>query len=316
MKTTEGNDAHDYSGCMLGVFAGHLLTDELMDEIKETMDKMETSNILKDASENNISYMKSRTGLWLRCDDSNDVFQFKEVIYEDGESKILGANGKKYSSCTPYEPKEGDFVYIRMCESCGGESWLYVKAESEFKTTHHYAISKNLVAGEGGICNDDLIAYIRPATEEEKKTLIRTVEEKYHKTYNEDTKKWEEIDEKTPTILVNKCLFPVDTLINLYGRKKKPANVLRFKWLSDEIAELYEKKNKDYGNSFSDTYKELGEVSVITRMRDKMNRVVQLSKSEAQVKDESKIDTLKDLAAYALMYVMELEGNGTNGIGK
>ena len=272
MKTTEGKDAHNYSGCMLGVFAGHLLTDELMDEIKETMDKMKISNILKDESKNNISHMET----------------LKEII---------GSITKRLSAIQRASLlKEGGFVYME--ELFGSCSFLYVGGNTEGQNNHIYALTNQGVSEVDRLCDDDLIADIRPATEEEKQTLIKAVEEKYHKTYNEDTKKWEDIKN---TIDENKETY------------NHPAH---FRALANYISDLYERKNKDYGNSFSDTYKELGEVSAITRMSDKMNRIVQLSKSEAQVKDESKIDTLKDLASYALMYIMELEGNGTNGSGK
>ena len=296
MKTTEGKDAHNYSGCMLGVFAGHLLTDELMDEIKKTMDKMKVSNRLKDESKNNISHMKSRTGLWLRCYDGNDVFHPKKTPFENGWHKIIDVCGKVLASYEPYKPKKGDFVYME--ELFGSCSFLYVGGNTEGQNNHIYALTNQGVSEVDRLCDDDLIAAIRPATEEEKQTLIKAVEEKYHKTYNEDTKKWEDVKN---TIDENKETY------------NYPAH---FRALANSISDLYERKNKDYSNSFSDTYKELGEVSAITRMSDKMNRVVQLSKSEAQVKDESKIDTLKDLASYALMYIMELEGDGTNGSGK
>ena len=72
---------------------------------------------------------------------------------------------------------------------------------------------------------------------------------------------------------------------------------------------LYERKNHDYGNSFSETYRKLGIVSAATRMLDKMNRVVSLvTKDKQEVKDESLRDTLIDLANYAVMTIMELDG--------
>ena len=84
---------------------------------------------------------------------------------------------------------------------------------------------------------------------------------------------------------------------------------MKFKEITDEMNALYERKNHDYGNSFSETYRKLGVISATTRMLDKMNRVVSLvTKDKQEVKDESLRDTLIDLANYAVMTIMELDG--------
>jgi hypothetical protein len=84
----------------------------------------------------------------------------------------------------------------------------------------------------------------------------------------------------------------------------------RHKDLAAELNEIYIAKNKDYGNSFGDIFQELGIITAITRMSDKLNRLKSLAKkpeAERKVKNESIIDTLKDLANYALMTIIELE---------
>lgn len=82
----------------------------------------------------------------------------------------------------------------------------------------------------------------------------------------------------------------------------------KLKELTDEIIDIYKAKNKDYGDSFSDSFKEFGITSAVVRMNDKMNRIKSLAKSDdRQVKDESLRDTLIDLANYALMTVLELD---------
>lgn len=45
----------------------------------------------------------------------------------------------------------------------------------------------------------------------------------------------------------------------------------------------------------------------VVRMSDKLERLKSLTKAEAKVKDESKRDTLIDLANYAMMTVLELD---------
>ena len=84
---------------------------------------------------------------------------------------------------------------------------------------------------------------------------------------------------------------------------------MKFKEITDEMNALYERKNHDYGNSFSETYRKLGVISATTRMLDKMNRIVSLvTKDKQEVNDESLRDTLIDLANYAVMTIMELDG--------
>lgn len=86
-------------------------------------------------------------------------------------------------------------------------------------------------------------------------------------------------------------------------------NIARFRAITEEMANLYEKKNADYGNSFGDTYQRLGLISAVTRIQDKCHRLCNLStkRGQQQVKDESIRDTLIDLANYAIMTLIELE---------
>ena len=85
-------------------------------------------------------------------------------------------------------------------------------------------------------------------------------------------------------------------------------NVKLFKKIATELGELYEKKNKAYGNSFSDTYKKLGIISAVTRISDKYNRLCNLATNpDIDNLGESLEDTLRDMASYCIMTVMELE---------
>ena len=84
--------------------------------------------------------------------------------------------------------------------------------------------------------------------------------------------------------------------------------VNRLEELTKQLIETYKAKNKDYGDSFSDSFKEFGIISAVVRMNDKMNRIKSLSKKGGrQVKGESLRDSLMDLANYALMTVVELD---------
>lgn len=115
-----------------------------------------------------------------------------------------------------------------------------------------------------------------------------------------------------------------------------------------ELNELYRTKNSDYGDSVGQTYEELGIISLVTRISDKVSRLKSLvsksmrqnnialkqiidrvrdlpdnaSKEEIvecicdlmsqmsveqiqQVKDESIEDTIRDLANYAIIALVE-----------
>lgn len=85
-------------------------------------------------------------------------------------------------------------------------------------------------------------------------------------------------------------------------------NVEQFKKIATELGELYAKKNKAYGNSFSDTYKKLGIISAVTRISDKYNRLCNLATNpDIDNLGENLEDTLRDMASYCIMTVMELE---------
>lgn len=84
--------------------------------------------------------------------------------------------------------------------------------------------------------------------------------------------------------------------------------VARHKKVCYMLNEIYEQKNRAYGNSFGDTYKDLGIISAVTRINDKFNRLKTLAKNnEINQGDESIADTLLDMANYCIMTYMELQ---------
>ena len=85
-------------------------------------------------------------------------------------------------------------------------------------------------------------------------------------------------------------------------------NVKQHELLLQQIHDTYIKKNHDYGDSFSRSYKKYGLVAAMVRMEDKWNRLDNLaSGAEQKVSDESIRDTLLDLAGYCVMTIMELD---------
>lgn len=81
----------------------------------------------------------------------------------------------------------------------------------------------------------------------------------------------------------------------------------------NEIRQLHNRKNADYGDSFDKTLDEFGLIASATRMSDKFNRFKSLIKNPAQVQDEKIEDTLIDLASYAIMTIKWIRQNGVFG---
>ena len=78
--------------------------------------------------------------------------------------------------------------------------------------------------------------------------------------------------------------------------------------ISKHLYEAYVKKNRAYGDSFSKTFKEFGNVSAITMLFHKCNRVMALSKESNILKNyEALEDSLMDLSNYSIMYLIELQ---------
>lgn len=72
-----------------------------------------------------------------------------------------------------------------------------------------------------------------------------------------------------------------------------------------ELTSTYERKNHDYGDSFSRNYSEYGMVYPIIHMQEKLDRIKTLSKQSECMVSESLEDSLLDLANYAIMTVVE-----------
>jgi len=74
--------------------------------------------------------------------------------------------------------------------------------------------------------------------------------------------------------------------------------------IQSEALQLFKEKNKDYGDSFA----QFGPIGVIIRMQDKINRLVNISKTNISfVESESLRDTLIDLHNYSAMAIMLLD---------
>lgn len=87
--------------------------------------------------------------------------------------------------------------------------------------------------------------------------------------------------------------------------------------IDDVVADLlrtYHAKNSDYGNSVDITYQLFGNASQLSRLWDKLLRCTQLSLTPGinPNVDEKYLDTLKDLAVYAIIAYTQLLTDSNN----
>ena len=94
----------------------------------------------------------------------------------------------------------------------------------------------------------------------------------------------------------------------MYTKEDHENKVKEFVSICGEMAELYDAKNWDYGDSFGKSFQEWGMPMACIRLTDKLNRLCAITKSGEQcVQDERIEDTLRDLANYSIMTLIELE---------
>lgn len=80
-----------------------------------------------------------------------------------------------------------------------------------------------------------------------------------------------------------------------------------FKEIVDDMLEIYKRKNADYGDSFSIVREEYPN-AILIRLSDKLERLKTIMETNKQnVTDESIKDTLKDLANYCILELIEME---------
>ena len=80
----------------------------------------------------------------------------------------------------------------------------------------------------------------------------------------------------------------------------------KFRTIVNEMADLYEKKNSNYGDSFGQLFEELGQIAGLVPLWNKLHRATSLIKGDKN-NFESLEDTFKDLACYAIMNLIEME---------
>lgn len=84
---------------------------------------------------------------------------------------------------------------------------------------------------------------------------------------------------------------------------------MTFEEVTNQMLDLYKKKNSDYGNVFEKSCDEFGLISPAIRLNDKINRLKTLIDNPAVVNNEGIEDTLIDIANYAVMTLVWLKNH-------
>lgn len=95
---------------------------------------------------------------------------------------------------------------------------------------------------------------------------------------------------------------------DLEQHERIAVKVDRFKEITTKMADLYAKKNQNYGDSFGKLYNDLGPMSGLVPLHNKLDRATNLLKGDKNHFESIK-DTLMDLANYSIMLYIELEND-------
>ena len=135
------------------------------------------------------------------------------------------------------------------------------------------------------------------------------------KDYKSKVEAWIEEHKKFPTTIAKAML------LDEYDEEKSnevnlPWNERTFKSIVDKMFDTYQRKNADYGSSFSKLFDKFGMKSALIRLTDKYNRLeaLTLSGEDPKVNDESIEDTLMDMANYAILTIIELRARKEAGV--
>lgn len=117
----------------------------------------------------------------------------------------------------------------------------------------------------------------------------------------------EQVTSRVPMPVIPEYFKVVSSTENKKKERVEDNTAISFNTLLDQIKDTHERKNHDYGDSFTKSMDEFGITAAAIRLTDKLSRFKALINSEAKVKDESIEDTLLDMASYAIMTVEYLK---------
>lgn len=99
--------------------------------------------------------------------------------------------------------------------------------------------------------------------------------------------------------------IPMDQLSSIFNPKAKVTRET-LEDVTSTILDIVLKKNHDYGDSWQKT----GLAGIFVRLSDKCTRIETIAGREVLVVDEAAIDTLMDIAGYAILGLLHARASG------
>ena len=99
--------------------------------------------------------------------------------------------------------------------------------------------------------------------------------------------------------------FYYATIVQWRRKMSNDELIAEFESITKELVKLFAKKQHDYGPG---NIAEFGEVGVLVRLNDKMERLKNLVLNGLEASNESIEDTLDDIASYAIIYKIVRRG--------
>lgn len=197
-------------------FENGVMTVNVEIENESAFGRIATENLDKAAKERIKEHDKQIDKI-LKMDDDKDVRAMANMILQEYEENICGISKRYKDGCKEldevsanltklldeaqkelnkeqkYEPKDGDFVYVKagydhiaiFKKEVGEDMYVYSNWNMSF------SISKIIIDDSRPLCCMHDLKEIRPATEREKKILIDQLE-KVNKKWNPETKRIED----------------------------------------------------------------------------------------------------------------------------
>lgn len=148
-----------------------------------------------------------------------------------------------------------------------------------------------------------VIAIIRNALN----LCIDEKQEEFNKLTDMDTKSHNKVEEQKVINFEEKHRVPAGSdydldKVNVVQTTAAISPGTSFGNICASMIELHDKKNADYGDAFTKSMNIFGSPYLLSRLHDKLQRLINISLgTEVRVTDETVLDTLMDLACYAVM---------------
>lgn len=96
-----------------------------------------------------------------------------------------------------------------------------------------------------------------------------------------------------------------------YSTKPVPSmptdDASRFQTITKQMYETFVSKGEDYGNSYGDSIKDLGNIAGLIPIIHKCSRLKNLITKAKAPRNESLRDTLLDMSVYCILFAIELD---------